>query len=560
MIKNKIEVIKKINIHIVLAVLLLVQGIFMLWYGNMKSGYFVDEIWSYGLSNSYYHAQIWEDGALDDTKVDTQMFEDYLVVNDGEEFSYGSVIYNQTHDSHPPLFYIVLHTISSFFPGEFSKWFGIIPNIFYFLIAQVFLYKIGKLFTRNKFFPLMALLLLGFNIAAVNMVTYIRMYMLMTMFALIFSYFHLKTILNKKIAMSDWIMLFVSVAGGMLTHYFFVIFAFPWVVIFLIWLISRKQWKYLVQYIFCGGFSGGAVCLFYPTYIFNILGEREGHSSNMYNNLSNLSDWGDKIKFFYRTLSSQIFGSLLTPILYVCAGAVVFYVITHVLWKINLIYDEERYKISIRSNIKEYKVVWEIRREYYLIAAIAFASVFYFLIVSKITTYLADRYMMCVFPLLVELFCLLLYWIFKVWKVIGFKRIAAMLICIVLIGGLTYYSNDPGYLYPEKKNNVKISRKYSGFPCLYLYTSSYMMINNALELVNYDDFYQMYYEDVMVKYNKVDAEDGLVLYLDKEMNYNTNNDKMTVKECLYKVESLFGFDEHTQLYEDDKVVVYFLEK
>lgn len=560
MMKNKIEGIKKINIHIVLVVLLLVQGVFMLWYGNMKSGYFVDEIWSYGLSNSYYHAQIWEDGALDETKVDTKMFEDYLVVNDGEEFSYGSVIYNQTHDSHPPLFYIVLHTISSFFPGEFNKWFGIIPNIFYFLVAQVFLYKIGKLFTQNKFFPLMALLLLGFNIAAVNMVTYIRMYMLMTTFALIFSYFHLKTILNKKIVVSDWIMLFVSVAGGMLTHYFFVIFAFPWVVIFLIWLISRKQWKYLAQYVFCGGFSGGAVCLFYPTYISNILGEREGHSSNMYNNLSNLSDWGDKIKFFYQTLSSQIFGNLLTPILYVCVGAVVFYVITHVLWKVNLIYDEERYKICIRSNIKDYKVVWEIRREYYLIAATAFASVFYFLIVSKITTFLSDRYMMCVFPLLVELFCLLLYWIFKVWRVIGFKRITAMLICIVLIGGLTYFSNDPGYIYPEKKNNVEISRKYGKFPCLYLYTSSYMMINNALELVNYDDFYQMYYEDITVKYNKLDVKDEMVLYLDKDMNYNTNNDKMTLKECLHKVESLYGFDEHTQLYEDDKVVVYFLEK
>ena len=74
------------------------------------------------------------------------------------------------------------------------------------------------------------------------------------------------------------------------------------------------------------------------------------------------------------------------------------------------------------------------------------------------------------------------------------------------------------------------------------------------------DFYQMYYEDITVKYNKLDVKDEMVLYLDKDMNYNTNNDKMTLKECLHKVESLYGFDEHTQLYEDDKVVVYFLEK
>lgn len=112
------EYCKKANTKFVLVLIILVQVLFMLWYCNMKSGYFVDEIWSYGLSNSYYHAQIWEDGALDKTEINPQMFNDYLVVNEGEEFSYGSVIYNQTHDSHPPLFYMVLHTVSSFFRGH----------------------------------------------------------------------------------------------------------------------------------------------------------------------------------------------------------------------------------------------------------------------------------------------------------------------------------------------------------------------------------------------------------------------------------------------------------
>lgn len=135
-----------------------------------------------------------------------------------------------------------------------------------------------------------------------------------------------------------------------------------------------------------------------------------------------------------------------------------------------------------------------------------------------------------------------------------------MLISIAVIGALTYYANDPEYLYPEKKNNVAISQEYGDYPCLYLYTSSYMMINNALELMNYDDFYQMYYEDLVNKYRQVNAEDGMVIYMDKEMNLNTTNDKMTIKECLYTVENLFGMGKHSQLYEDDKVIVYFLEK
>ena len=90
--------------HIIFICVLLIQIIFMIFYCDMKKGYFVDELWSYGLSNSYYHAQIWEDGALDNPEISPDMFKEYMTVNEGEAFKFGSVIYNQTHDSHPPLF------------------------------------------------------------------------------------------------------------------------------------------------------------------------------------------------------------------------------------------------------------------------------------------------------------------------------------------------------------------------------------------------------------------------------------------------------------------------
>ena len=130
--------------HIIFICVLLIQIIFMIFYCDMKKGYFVDELWSYGLSNSYYHAQIWEDGALDNPEISPDMFKEYMTVNEGEAFKFGSVIYNQTHDSHPHLFYMVLHAISSCFPGQFSKWFGLIPNLLYYAVTIIFLYKIGK--------------------------------------------------------------------------------------------------------------------------------------------------------------------------------------------------------------------------------------------------------------------------------------------------------------------------------------------------------------------------------------------------------------------------------
>ena len=181
-----VDKVEKTNIYIIFSIILFAQIVFMLYYCNMKQGFFVDEIWSYGLSNSYYHAQIWEDNGLDNVKIDPEMFRSYLTVNKGEEFSYGSVIYNQTHDAHPPLFYLVLHTISSFFPGQFSKWFGLIPNIFYFAISMFLLLKIARCISKNNIFNIAVLVFYGFSIGAVNSVTFVRMYMLLTMWCLMF--------------------------------------------------------------------------------------------------------------------------------------------------------------------------------------------------------------------------------------------------------------------------------------------------------------------------------------------------------------------------------------
>lgn len=65
---------KQKNNHIILIAILFVQILFMIFYCDMKKGFFVDEIWSYGLANSYYHAQIWEDGALDSVEISPKMF------------------------------------------------------------------------------------------------------------------------------------------------------------------------------------------------------------------------------------------------------------------------------------------------------------------------------------------------------------------------------------------------------------------------------------------------------------------------------------------------------
>ena len=60
----------------------------------MKKGYFVDEIWSYGLSNSYYHAQLEDNKFIGKCENIFRIIQKYLTVDEGKILNLGSVVNN----------------------------------------------------------------------------------------------------------------------------------------------------------------------------------------------------------------------------------------------------------------------------------------------------------------------------------------------------------------------------------------------------------------------------------------------------------------------------------
>lgn len=559
--KDKSE---KIN-RIILIGILFVQVIFMIFYCDMKKGFFVDEVWSYGLANSYYHAQIWEDGALDNAEISPKMFKDYLTVNKGEEFKLGSVIYNQTHDSHPPLFYLVLHLISSFFPGEFSKWFGLIPNLFYYVITIIFLYKIGRLVVKDKCFAYFPILSYGFSIAAVNTVTYIRMYMLLTMWCIIFLYEHLKIVERKYINSIDAIGILIATFGGLFTHYYFAIFAAGVVIFQMFWMIMRKDWKMIGKYVLAGGIGGGCAIGVYPMIISNLTGNGVSHSQGTYQKMHDFSDWYSRIQQFWKIVSNEMFGSILKLLIIVLTISGIAYMITHVLWEMKLAYNHERYEIVVEKKNNNRSIFIEIKREYYLIVDIIVSCSFSFAIASKISPFQVNRYIMNLFPLFALLFCMLLFYIYTFWLKDKLKKILAIIVSILIVGGLTYYANDPCYLYPEGENNIAISKKYEDLSCVYVYGLSYVMLNEALELQNYSRLYQMNYKDID-KYapQVVTSNSKLVVYIDNVLDreYDETGEKVTMhtEECLNKIKKITGLSKTKRLYQDEKAYVFELYK
>ena len=107
--KTENSFIKKHGAHIVLAVMIVIQLIYSCYvFAYKKQGTHSDELWSYGLANSYYKPFIYlEDGIYQDDYtggyegsdiankwIDGCVMNDYLTVQEGQRFSYDSVYHN----------------------------------------------------------------------------------------------------------------------------------------------------------------------------------------------------------------------------------------------------------------------------------------------------------------------------------------------------------------------------------------------------------------------------------------------------------------------------------
>ena len=132
---NNKTFLQKHGSHIILAVIIILQLCYAVFvFTTQKQGYHSDELWCYGLANSYYKPFVYlEDGIYQDDYeggyegsdithkwISGDVMKKYITVQKDQRFSYDSVYHNQILDHHPPLYYFILHTICSFFPDKFS--------------------------------------------------------------------------------------------------------------------------------------------------------------------------------------------------------------------------------------------------------------------------------------------------------------------------------------------------------------------------------------------------------------------------------------------------------
>lgn len=260
---------------IILSVIIILSLAISTFYMATKQGFHEDELLTYNLANSSKQLNV--DGGWNSP----EDFNEYLAVNEDHRFDYAQVYENQIIDaSHPPLYYALVHTVCSLFPGVFSKWLAYSINILAMAGILVLLFKIGKKVTGNNLYALIASGAYAISIACITTTIYLRMYATLTFFVLAFLYMSIVMYEKKNtVKLSDCLMLTLIVILGILTQYYFILFAGLTGLVFLVFKIKEKNIKDLVKYIIAAVIGAVIALCIYPYIISNVLGGNRGFGS-----------------------------------------------------------------------------------------------------------------------------------------------------------------------------------------------------------------------------------------------------------------------------------------
>ena len=246
--------------YVFLIILLLLQFLLCLHFGNEKAGSHVDEVATYELSNS--PDGIWPTWGINQWRSGEE-YKNSFLINQNTRFSYTMVYENQEKDVHPPLYYMIIHTISSFVPGIFSKWIGLIPNIVFSILTTIVVWNISTKLIQNNIVALATAGFYAFSVGTFSTVTFIRMYAMMALFCSLLVLIHVnhacKLLYHKEILKKR---LFTPTAMHNCRHINAILF-YDFLLLFLcgcfaIGLFLLKKWRQLFIYI---GAEFGAILI-----------------------------------------------------------------------------------------------------------------------------------------------------------------------------------------------------------------------------------------------------------------------------------------------------------
>jgi hypothetical protein len=293
--------------------LLVVLAVCLL-FAQRKNGMFIDEIYTYGLSNSHY-APFLKDvagGELEGAVLTRQELLDYVTVGEGEIGDLGSVYYNQVNDVHPPLYYWLFHLVSCLTPGVFSKWTGLILDLILYLLTLLALYRLVLRLFGSPVNAAAAMLLYGLSGLGLSTMLLIRMYALMSLFTVLLA-LEIARLMEKE----RWIrypLIGLTVFLGLLTQYYFVFYAFFVCAAYVFWAAAKKRWRSLGLFALSAFAGVGLLLLVFPACIDHLTADKLVSGGNAVEQLSAVSQYKDRLLLFFHEVNHGMKAAVLTAL------------------------------------------------------------------------------------------------------------------------------------------------------------------------------------------------------------------------------------------------------
>ncbi len=281
-----------------------------------KTQLHIDEVWTYALSNSTKgpYLYLWRTGIGDESdptryssgetvlrdkenlyfqKWHTgEEFKEYLTVQNGERFRYDTVVYNQSCDVHPPLYYFIVHTICSLFPDSFSVWYAFIPNLAFMVGCVLLLLRIAEGLGLSRKKAVLIALFWAWSRAGVSDMAFLRMYMMLTFITLLSLYVHVRLYADQRARYL--VFLFLINLAGFLTQYYYYVFCFFLTAVFCVYFVVRRRIRFGAVYggsVLC---SVGLAILLFPAALKQILhGAYSGNAGVDADSLPGVTSWID---------------------------------------------------------------------------------------------------------------------------------------------------------------------------------------------------------------------------------------------------------------------------
>ncbi len=446
----------RITVGLLLA-LLAAQMLLAAAFGARKDGFDIDELFTYGLANSFGSGYI---DAMEGRWTSGERFMEQLTVGT-HAHEYLHIYDKQREDVHPPLYYLLMHAVCSVFrTPQVNKWTGIALNLACFALTQIALFMLGCRLLTRSFAPapeaLLPVAVYGFGAGAITGVVFIRMYALMTLWAVLLA-LALVVLWQQGQTHANLFALKAALIGGFLTQYYFVILAFMLCAAYFIAKLAarraREAWRFAGSCFFALAL---AVAMF-PWSLEQIFAGRKGRAAFEQAGSLRLGDLRAWSARMFGMMNDEQFSGMLAVLLLLAALLLAF-----ALLRKRAIPRAQGVGVSL--------------------AALA-ASMGYLAVVAGISPYKVDRYVLCIYPLVATGTLLLLG---GAAKAAGLRRGLALAAAVMLaLDASAVAGGKVNYLFEGKRQYEAVCAEYAGLPCVLLGSND--MTENLLELAQFDD-------------------------------------------------------------------------